>query len=695
MRPAIHFWTKAPFIRLLVPFVTGIIVQWYAQLPLKTSYIIFTAGIITAFCFFLLPLSRKFRLPFISGLSVYIAFFAIGSLRVWFEDIRHANQWTGSHLENKMSCLALLSETPVKKTKSLKANATIEYLIAGKKNIATKGKAILYFKNDSMLPALHLGSRIMFSKPLQEIQNPGNPGGFDYKRYALFQGITHQAFLSTDDFVLLQKPSKKWLPAFIEKIRQSVLGILREYIPGERQCGLAEALLIGYKNDLDKSLVQSYANTGVVHIIAISGLHLGLIYWLLVGLLKPFNRKKYGAKVCPVIIIAGLWLFSLLAGAQPSILRSAVMFTCIVCGQNTGRKTSIYNTLAFSAFILLCYNPFWLWDLGFQLSYSAVLSIVIFMQPVYHLLYIKNKLIDLFWKMNAVTLAAQVLTIPLSIYHFHQFPTLFLFTNFLAVPLSSVILFAEIILCVVFFTPALAMPLGRLIGWLIDLMNSYIQKIDAIPFSLWNGLQIDLIQSALLYIFIAAISYWLFQKAKAAFRAGLLSLLVFLIVRDVSFWQAYSQKRIIIYNVTRHQAIDLINGRRFTFIGDRDLLTDDFIKNFHLMPSRTRQRLSAEDTAIFLRKEKFLSICRSKIFLADSKISFKPLSKRVGLDLLIISKNAELYLPGLWQTFEIKQIVFDASVPAWKLRNWKRDCDSLHIPYYDVTEKGAFVMNLN
>jgi competence protein ComEC len=220
-------------------------------------------------------------------------------------------------------------------------------------------------------------------------------------------------------------------------------------------------LLIGYKDDLDKTLVQSYSNTGVVHVIAISGLHLGLIYWLLLKLFWPLQKRRDLKWLRPILIIAGLWLFSLLAGMQPSVIRSAVMFTCIVLGETWTRKSSIYNTLAFSAFLLLFINPYWLWDVGFQLSYIAVLSIVIFMQPIYNWFYIKNKALDFIWKLNAVTLAAQILTVPVSIYHFHQFPLSFMFTNFVAVPLSSLILLGEIVLCVVSFIPIVAFLLVK------------------------------------------------------------------------------------------------------------------------------------------------------------------------------------------------------------------------------------------
>ena len=344
--------------------------------------------------------------------------------------------------------------------------------------------------------------------------------------------------------------------------------------------GLAEALLIGYKDDLDKNLVQSYTNTGVVHIIAISGLHLGLIYWLFVQVLKPLKRKKISKWLNPIIIISGLWIFSLLAGGQPSVLRSAVMFSCIVLAASLSRKTSIYNTLAFSAFILLCIDPYWLWDVGFQLSYVAVLSIVIFMKPIYNLFFIKNKILDFIWKLNAVSIAAQLLTTPFSIYHFHQFPNFFLLTNFVAVPLSSIIVLGEIFLCAISFIPFLALLAGKIISWLIWVMNSYIQKIESLPWSLWGGMQINIEQTVLLIIAVAGFGYWLLEKQKAGAIAGVMGALLFICLRSSSFYQAYHQKKLIVYNIPRHQAIDIINGRDYFFVGDSDVLSDDFVSEF-------------------------------------------------------------------------------------------------------------------
>src|SRR5690349_21680410 len=437
MTVAIPVWKKAPFIRALIPLIAGIILQWNFQWPLTILSGVFISSLILPGVSFLLTSYRRYKLAVLTGGAIAGIFLSLGSLLVWYKDVRHHAVAYVNLYKNGDRVIAILQEPPVEKANSYKALARIAAVGISKEFKETTGNAIIYFQKNAYVSSLDYGSEIIFSTPLQEIKNAGNPGGFDYKRYCLFQGITHQAFLKQNGFIVLGKKQQSLFDKRLFPIRNKVLSILRANISAGKELGLAEALLIGYKDDLDKNLVQSYTNTGVVHIIAISGLHLGLVYWLLVKLLKPLRRKRFSKWLSPVTIITGLWLFSLLAGGQPSVLRSAVMFTCIVLAESLSRKTSIYNTLAFSAFVLLCINPYWLWDVGFQLSYVAVLSIVIFMKPIYNLFYIKNKILDSIWKLNAVSIAAQLLTTPFSIYHFHQFPDFFLLTNFVAVPLSS------------------------------------------------------------------------------------------------------------------------------------------------------------------------------------------------------------------------------------------------------------------
>ncbi len=688
------FWKKNPFLKLLLPLAAGILLQQYLQLPLTYWLAAFVLAILLGFVPFLLPLFTRFRFPFLSGAGLSLIMLAMGGLLTWQKDTRNHQHWFGHHYHPDDRVVVTLEEPPSEKNKSFKATASIHYLLSGDSVLPVSGSLIIYFSKEGYKP-LRYGTRLLLSKPLQEIKNAGNPGGFDYKRYCLFQGITHQVFTRSGDYEVLPGSSETAFRKFIYASRENILQILRKNIPGEKESGLAEALLIGYKDDLEQSLVQSYTNTGVVHIIAISGLHLGLIYWLLALLLKPLQQHRRWRWVRAVLIIAFLWLFSLLAGAQPSILRSAVMFSCIIAGESLYRRSSIINTLAFSAFLLLCINPFWLWDVGFQLSYAAVLSIVLFMKPVYGLLYFPNKLMDAIWKLNAVTLSAQLLTLPLSIYHFHQFPLLFLVTNLLAVPLSGIILTGEILLCILSIIPIIAKQVGHWLSLLIRLMNTCIERTEALPFALWDGLYISLFQTGVLFLVISFISYWLLERSIPALKAGLFSLVCFAVLRSASFLESSRQQKIIVYNVPQKRAIDFVSGRHFVFMGDQDLLANDFARNFHLKPSRVMYRMDETGQLDQLQANgNYISFSQRHILLLDSTVSFMPSGERPELDLLILSGNPRLYLGPFSQAAHIKQVVIDGSVPGWKSRFWKKDCDSLHIPCHDVSTQGAFVMNL-
>ncbi|MCW3118613.1 MAG: ComEC family competence protein, partial [Chitinophagaceae bacterium] len=663
--PAVTIWKKAPFSRLLIPFSAGIIIQWYLQFSLLLWQLTFVISIILFISFFLLPFFKRYKFSTWNGLSATTVFIAAGAMLVWLNDIRHNGQWFGNGYKNENGLLVTLSENLVEKHKSFKAEASVNYILPKGQAEAADGRIILYFSKDSSLPILNYGSKIIIKKKLQPIKSTGNPGSFDYKRYCLFQQLTHQVYLKPGEFAVLNEKNEQWLTLFIYGVRQKVLDIIQTYIPGEREKGLAEALLIGYKDGLDKTLVQSYTHTGVVHIIAISGLHLGLIYWLLVLLSKPLQRRKNTKWLKPVVVITGLWLFSLLAGAQPSVLRSAVMFTCIVLGESLGKKSSVYNSLAASAFLLLCYNPFWLWDAGFQLSYAAVLSIVIFMQPVYNWFYIKNKLLDLIWKMNAVTLAAQILTIPLSIYHFHQFPNYFLLTNFVAVPLSSLIVLGEIFLCAISFISPAAFLTGKILQGLIWLMNTFIERVESLPFSLWDGMQIGIAQAILLIITVTAISFWLLNKQTKGLVAALSALLCFVLLRTVSFIKVQNQQKIIIYNIPQRQALDFLDGRNFFFVGDTTLVNDDFAVSFHVKPARILNRTSETAAAPFIHGGHGYFIYADKhILLLDKTIFFARPEKKDTIDLLIFSKNPDVYIAQLAEKFVISQVVFDSSVPS-------------------------------
>jgi competence protein ComEC len=621
------------------------------------------------------------------GAMVQLMVVCCGALLLWKNDVRERGDWFGAKYKPSSAIMATIEEPLAEKANSYKALARVDAVCRGDSAWKTSGSIILYFRKDTAVRQLGYGSRILFRRPLQEVRSAGNPGSFDYRSYCLFKGITHQVFLDADDFIFLQGENRSAVGEMIHASRGMVVKGLKKYIPGKKEQGLAEALLIGYKDDLDKDLVQAYADTGVVHVIAISGLHLGLIYWMLLRLTLPLRRMRW---VRAAIIIACLWMFSLMAGAQPSVLRSAVMFTCMAAGEAFSRSGSIYNTLALSAFALLCHNPYWLWDAGFQLSYSAVLSILLFFRPIYNWFCFDNKLLDAVWKLNAVTLSAQLLTLPVSVYHFYRFPLLFLFTNLVAVPLSSLILAGEILLCTILWCPAPARLTGRLLHHAIRLMNGYVERLDRVSFAVWEGLSISLPQALLVTGIILALGYWLMEKSKASLWLGLSCLLAFAVLRSISFYETQRQQKLVVYNIPRHRALDLFYGRNCIFIGDTAILENPALYNFHLQPSHVLHRISRHNSAPPLKHFQF---CGLSILLVDSSLHASPLNplrSKPVIDLLIVSGKSPPSIKTLSSSFNIRQAILDASVPAWQSRRFQSECDSLRIPCHNVAEKGAY-----
>jgi competence protein ComEC len=239
--PVIHIWKNAPFIRFLIPLMAGIILQWHLQIQLIVLWIVCGITLTILASFFVLPFFQRYKLSAINGLAITILFISVGGLLAWYKDIRHDKNWFGSNYSNQVALVLTLQENPVEKTKSYKANASVDFILKDDTSIKTNGSLIIYFKKDSVADKLKYGSKLLLKKSLQEIKNSGNPGGFDYKRYSLFQGITHQVYLKENDFVILPGENKTRFKEFIFSTREKILDILRTNIKGEKELGLAEA----------------------------------------------------------------------------------------------------------------------------------------------------------------------------------------------------------------------------------------------------------------------------------------------------------------------------------------------------------------------------------------------------------------------------------------------------------------------
>ena len=691
----IPIWKKAPFIRLLLPFITGILLQWYLQIPVAFCIVGAVSFSIAYLLFLLFPLAIRYKLQALQAVILNLILITIGLLITWQKDIKHSNTWFGPYYQDSDYLVVRIDEPVIEKPKSYKANGYVEAVLHKDAVIASEGKVLLYFSKDSLQPlTLNYGDKILIHKNLQGIKNSGNPGAFNYQRYAAFQSTFHNVFLKQKDWVKLDDKNVNWFKQFIFTSRENILSILQKNIPqGKDELGIAEALLIGYTNDLDKDLVQAYSNTGVVHIIAISGMHLALIYGLLVWLFARIPLVNQSKIVQVVLILTCLWLFSLLTGAAASVLRSAVMFTFIAVGKYISKQSSIYNSLAASAFVMLCYNPYFLWDVGFQLSYVAVIGIIIFQKAIYNWFYIKNKLLNEIWKLMAISLAAQVLTFPICIYYFHQFPNLFLITNIIAVPLSGVILFAEIGLVAFSWIPFAALYLGKVVGWMVWCMNKIILWVSHISFAVWDNIPSTVVTTCFLYATVIGFGMWLINKNKILFRVAIFSLFGFTLFQAYGKWQIKNQQKIIVYNVPQHQAIDFVCGNSYQFLGDSILLADGVLQNFNLKPARIALQLNnqIETLPTVFQQQLFYQLGNKKVVVIDKPLQFEFVRQKIDVDLIIISKSPRLYMAQLASVFNCPQYIFDASNTMWKIDQWQKECNSLHLNFYTIPAEGAFV----
>ena len=677
---------KAPFLRIFIPFAIGIIIR--IKLPQIEDWIRVLAivSFVTLVAFSKTSSYFKFSYSWIRMLCwhtiILCAGFAINNLR---DETKKAD-WIGHTLNTAQWIIVTVAEPPDKNGNNIQIATVSNYLIENKNIRPVRGKIKLYLKLDSLQALPEYGDRLLIKNNVKKIAGNSNPGGFDYRSYAADQHLFYQANLFKGEWKLLEKNKGDPIWKILYQLREKMLAAIKMYIKPLEIAGIAEALLLGYKKDLDREMLQAYARTGVVHIIAVSGMHLGIIYWLLTLLFKPIRRWFLQA----IFIIAGLWIFSLLAGAGASVLRSALMFTCISIGNNLKLKGNIYNSLAASAVILLIYEPLWIRDIGFQLSYAAVASIVYFQSVIKGLYYSKYKILQHIWEMVAVTLAAQILTLPFCLYHFHQFPLLFPFTNLIAVPLSSLLLLLLIPLPALSFFPEIAKHWGKLIGILIEWMNWMISYADKLPFSIWEGLQISELQTLLLCLFIVFVSGGILNNSKKQFLLSGLTLLIFLFFRTVSFIEANENKMFIIYNIPKVPVFSIWQGREASFFHPDTLNSSSKQWTQQIQPSLSKFRVRTFKSIGSIPE--WIQINGRYTIYIPRGIPIQKIDIAVSHpDLVWLKGDPRISLFRLKEHFTIPFVVIDGSNSFRNREKWEKECRELGIPCFRTDLSGAFV----
>jgi competence protein ComEC len=387
------------------------------------------------------------------------------------------------------------------------------------------GKVLVYHQNEThLLP----GQILLIKKAPEVIPAPKNPNEFDYKDFLARKGIFHRQFLGKN-FQILSTDQTSDIRFFLDHLRQKMVLMLEAKIPDPDSRQVALALLLGQKQKLDPEINKAYSETGLMHILAVSGLHVAIIYAIFLFLLKLLRLKKHQTKYFLIGVIGIIWLYAFLTGLPPSVLRAATMFSLITLGQMRDRKPSIYNVLAFSAMLLITVNPDVIFDLGFQLSYLAVAGIVLIQPLILNWWLPSSKVGEYFWQLTAVSIAAQLVTFPLSVYYFHVFPTYFLIANLFVIPISFLNMQVGVPLMILGWIPYLGEVLGWILSWLVWSQNQVTLLIHVLPVGTVNRLTMSLTGMILIWLLTLIWSGWQFGPRRN---------LTLTVVILVFFWSA-------------------------------------------------------------------------------------------------------------------------------------------------------------
>jgi competence protein ComEC len=656
---------RIPFFRIFLAALLGIFLDANFNPSLSAWMIVLSVFFFILICFVKSTVIIKWKWGWILGISLIGILVAVGGIS---NAIRSNSKKVFDQL-GPTAVLLNITEGPKQGKASNRYLASV--FRADSQPFEPIGTSYVYIKKTDSSNIMPGDVLLSLSIP-QALKKNANPGAFDFFTYSKRNGIAFTLMLEPSQFIKMVQAnanSKGWM----HTIREKILTIIRKHIKSKQNAGLAEAMLIGYREDLDKELLNAYTNTGVVHIIAISGLHLGLIFMLMDLLIRSMAGRKRAAWAGLFISLPLLWSFAILTGSSASVIRSAIMFSFIIVGKAIGRKSNGMNSLLGSAFIMLLWNPDLRFDLGFQLSYAAVASILLFDQKIKKLVFFKNKSALYLWSMVSITLAAQVLTTPLVIAHFHRFPTLFLFTNLVAVPLSSIVLVLEIVLCMVHPFDGIATGLGTVINTLIQLMNEHVLLMGNIPFGMIDQIQISNTMMFLVCLYAAA-WYCLFTSPNR-FVFGCLVLLGLVLPMVHLMEKIQISKTTEIHVLNSYGAATIIHrhGQYGTLIASADFLENK---------KKTKELLGQTGIALGIEHWKIQSFPNDPVMISLQQ------AKEIKPWILLCHAKSISLIHLKDEISKETLILADASTPVWKIKQWEKEAQKLHLRFKSIPEEG-------
>ncbi len=692
-------WREYPFVRLLLPLILGILFSflWMVALP-SYVFIILSLPLIG-----LTYLKGQYKYRTVYGFLVTLFIFCLGHyLGYHADESRSEEHYHHFLIENEARGMVATVMDIRATAKSYRVELAIEAMSGVEEGQSVSGKLLSYLEQSKAASKLKYGDHIYFSTKINPIAAPFNPEAFDLKAFLGNRNFHFQTYVKTNEWKLLARDQGNPLIAFSIRTRDRLFSILENYLSTSNELAVGAALILGKKDLLELETRMAYANTGAMHVLAVSGLHVGLIYLgisFFLGLL-PFKSSTW-IWIKTWIMVASVWFFALLTGASPSVLRAATMFSFIIVGQAMRHHPSIYNTLAVSAFFILCIQPYMLFEVGFQLSYLAVIGIVYFQEKIYTQIYIANKLGDYIWKLTSIAIAAQLVTLPISLYYFHQFPVYFWLSGLVVIPAAMVIMtLAVVLFFVAILIPKFAFVPGFLLYGVLYLTNGLIFLINKLPGAVISGIWIGPLSLFLLYAIIVFIVVAIETKQFKWLKISTVLLVIFSLNFSYQRIKAYQKTELIIYHTNKNKTlVDAIDRSVNWSIQSENLSkteVDFLAKNYRMkLGVQTIHSCSKEDRKInpeFFYHGGLIQFRNIKIQIIDSN-HLPQYQMPPTVDYILLENNTEVDLSEISEYFNTKKIIFSANNSFWKIDQWKKETD-LDYEFFDMKKEGAFILSV-
>ena len=567
-------------------------------------------------------------------------------------------------------------------------------------------KAILYLKQDSAAACLKSGDELLVSTRISPPANQKNFDEFDYARYLMRRGISGTGYVAAGKWITLRSVQTNGtihlrLRCLADSYREKVIALYRQLGFTGDELAVLSALTIGDKTELSESVRESYSIAGASHILALSGLHIGLLYAFLFFILRPVARKgRTGRCVRSVSLLVLLWAFAFFTGLSPSVVRSVTMFSILALADVFGRQPFSLNTLAVTAWLMLLCNPAGLFDVGFQLSFLAVASILLIQRPVYRLFAVRNRVGKSVWGLMSVSIAAQIGTAPLVMFYFSRFSVHFLLTNLLVIPLITIILYAAIFMLLL--TPFPWLQIWAVVGVrkLLEGLNLFVRWVEQLPCSSVDGIWLYQLEVCGIYVFLfGAVCYCLHRRLRNLLFC-LLSVLLLSIYHVTMVWIDRPQRGLAFYNVRGCPAVHCIESSGDSWISYADTLpnkkalervTANYWKRRHLLPPT--EITSDCRTDVFSRQRQLVSFHGCNICIVNDNhwqtLRNKSTTPTLYIDYLYLCKGYDGRLKELTKFFLPGCIIFDTSLSEYRRDCFKEECKEYGLRFISLSEEGS------